>query len=390
MTASVLLVQLNDKTFIVGDGELVERKDGALVPLSGYARGVVVGPQREDDLLLHSGTLGNFLIDDLEGDEVHVEGHVGAVADLRVEIEQTVVGVDAFEEVLNAEALAADMLHFAPVLLVDRLHDKTHEQRRFAPQLREVHLHRVVGAVRGFAIVDEVAHLDIQQQRFGRIADIERVERAVFGDDRHIGLGAEIAHGGFHTDDVLRAVGLACDQIRRAEIDVTHRRRKDDVHGLVVGDLQSVRRDHAVERELARETVIEAAVPLRVGIDLLAKRYRLLRRLDGLGVRYFLCVRSTRAQREDEHHYKNLFHFYCGFSGGVKNPDLIIGYLLIILISLILRLIKHDPISGFQMHFDGAHLLGDILARALNQSFAEVGGELRSRIGGDVDAAAER
>lgn len=42
------------------------------------------------------------------------------------------------------------------------------------------------------------------------------------------------------------------------------------------------------------------------------------------------------------------------------------------------------------MHFDRAHLLGNVLARALNQPFAEVGGELRSRVGGDVDAAAER
>lgn len=32
MTASVLLVQLHDKALVV-DGELVEREDGALVPL---------------------------------------------------------------------------------------------------------------------------------------------------------------------------------------------------------------------------------------------------------------------------------------------------------------------------------------------------------------------
>ena len=57
--------------------------------------------------------------------------------------------------------------------------------------------------------------------------------------------------------------------------------------------------------------MIEVAVPFRVGIDLLAERYRLrlLRRFDGLGIGYFLCVRRTRAQREGEHHYKNLFHF---------------------------------------------------------------------------------
>ena len=37
---------------------------------------------------------------------------------------------------------------------------------------------------------------------------------------------------------------------------------------------------------------------------------------------------------------------------------------------------EHDLVPGFQMHFDGTHLLGDILARALYQPLAQVGGEL--------------
>ena len=42
------------------------------------------------------------------------------------------------------------------------------------------------------------------------------------------------------------------------------------------------------------------------------------------------------------------------------------------------------------MHFDGAHLFGDVLARALYQPLAQVGVELRPGIGGDVDAASQR
>ena len=42
------------------------------------------------------------------------------------------------------------------------------------------------------------------------------------------------------------------------------------------------------------------------------------------------------------------------------------------------------------MHLHGTHLLGDILTCALYQLLAEVGGQLCPRIGGDVDAAAER
>ena len=97
MAASVLLVQLHDETLVVGNRELGERKDGALVPLSGHARGVVVGTQWENDLLLDGRALGHFLIDDFERDEVHVERHVGGVLDLGVEIEQPVVCVDAFQ-----------------------------------------------------------------------------------------------------------------------------------------------------------------------------------------------------------------------------------------------------------------------------------------------------
>ena len=56
---------------------------------------------------------------------------------------------------------------------------------------------------------------------------------------------------------------------------------------------------------------------------------------------------------------------------------------------LISVLIQHDPVSGFQMYLDGTHLLGYILACALYQPLAQIGGELCLRIGGDVDAAAE-
>ena len=53
-------------------------------------------------------------------------------------------------------------------------------------------------------------------------------------------------------------------------------------------------------------------------------------------------------------------------------------------------LIEHDLVPGFQMHLDGTHLLGDILARALYQPLAQIGGELRPGVGGYIDAAAQR
>ena len=64
------------------------------------------------------------------------------------------------------------------------------------------------------------------------------------------------------------------------------------------------------------------------------------------------------------------------------------GFLVVIfLLFSIFFLVKHDPVPGFQMHLDGAHLLGDVLARALYQPLAQVGGELRPCVGGDINAA---
>ncbi len=42
------------------------------------------------------------------------------------------------------------------------------------------------------------------------------------------------------------------------------------------------------------------------------------------------------------------------------------------------------------MHLDGTHLLGDILACALYQPLAQIGGKLRPCVGGDMDMVVYR
>ena len=56
----------------------------------------------------------------------------------------------------------------------------------------------------------------------------------------------------------------------------------------------------------------------------------------------------------------------------------------------VLFLIEHKPVPGFQMQLYGSHFLGYVLACALYQPLAQVGGELRPGIVGDVDAASQR
>ena len=63
--------------------------------------------------------------------------------------------VDTFQQVLDAESLAADVLHLALVLFVDGLHDKAHQHRAFAAQLFQIDFLRVVRAVHRAAVMDE-------------------------------------------------------------------------------------------------------------------------------------------------------------------------------------------------------------------------------------------
>ena len=97
--------------------------------------------------------------------------------------------------------------------------------------------------------MDKVLHLHIQKQRFIGVLDIEGVKAAALGDDRHIRLVTEILHHGFHADDILRTVSLACHEIRGTEIHITYSRREDDVGCLVVGHFQTVGRHHPVKGE---------------------------------------------------------------------------------------------------------------------------------------------
>jgi len=124
--------------------------------------------------------------------------------------------IDTFQQVLDAESLAADMLHLALVLPQDGLHDKAHQHWAFAAQLLQVDFLRVVRAVHLLAIMDEVTHLHVEQQRFIGIFHVEGIETPVLRYHGHIGFVREVPHGRFHADDVLRSVGFTRNQVGRA------------------------------------------------------------------------------------------------------------------------------------------------------------------------------
>ena len=128
--------------------------------------------------------------------------------------------IEPFEQVLHAEPLAADVLHSPLVLSVHGLHDQAHQPGRLVTQFLQINLHRVVGTVHRLPVVDEVAHLHIQQQRFVGVLDIERVKVPVLGNHAHVRLVAEMLHRGLHPDHVIRAVSLAGYQVGGTEVHV--------------------------------------------------------------------------------------------------------------------------------------------------------------------------
>jgi len=123
--------------------------------------------------------------------------------------------VDTFQQILDAESLAADVLHLALVLLVDGLHNKAYQHRAFAAQFLQIDFLRIIRAVHLLAVMDEVAHLHIEQQRFGGIFHVEGIETPVLRYHGHIGFVREVPHGSLHADDILRSVGFARNQVGR-------------------------------------------------------------------------------------------------------------------------------------------------------------------------------
>ena len=141
--------------------------------------------------------------------------------------------VDTFEEVLYPETLATDMLDLAAVILVNGLHDQFDQQRRFASQLLQIDVQRVIGAVYRLPVMQEVRHLDRQFHRLVGILDIEAVIGPVLGNDRKVALAREITQGRLYTQHVFRAVGFRRQKIRRPQIDVTDGRGENHMHGLL-------------------------------------------------------------------------------------------------------------------------------------------------------------
>ena len=103
MSPTVLLRQFHYQALVIRQRELIHRPHRALVAVARHVQHEVLCAQGLDDLLLNGGSLCHLLIHNLPCNEVHVEGHVAGVLNLRVEVQQTVMRIDAFQEELDAK-----------------------------------------------------------------------------------------------------------------------------------------------------------------------------------------------------------------------------------------------------------------------------------------------
>ena len=183
--------------------------------------------------------------------------------------------------------------------------------------------------------MDEVLHLDVQHVRLLGVLDIKRIKAAVLRNHRHVRLTLEPSLRGLHADNVLRTIGLARHDVGRTQVNVGHCRREYQMHRLVKGHLQSVRRNHAVISDTARQTLKEVTVLWQFCV---------------------LCAYCTRAHQQGTSHHHYFLHSH-SFSS-----------LLIIhccFFHSVLFLVEQHLIPCLQMHLYGSHLLGNILARPL-------------------------
>lgn len=79
-----------------------------------------------------------------------------------MEVQQSVVRVKTSKQILNAESLAADVLHRPLVLLVNGFHDEPYQHRALASEFLEIDLHCVIRAVYALPTVDEVRYFHIE------------------------------------------------------------------------------------------------------------------------------------------------------------------------------------------------------------------------------------
>ena len=108
--------------------------------------------------------------------------------------------------------------------------------------------------------MEEVGHLDVEQQRLFGEFHVERIVAAIFGNDRQVCFSLERLECRFDTQHILRTVGKSGDKVLIAEVNIDDLRGEDDVRGFFIRNLQCVRRYHSVKADFSGKPLKLVAV----------------------------------------------------------------------------------------------------------------------------------
>ena len=143
--------------------------------------------------------------------------------------------------------------------------------------------------------MDEVLHLDVQFVRLLGVLHVECIKTTIFRDNAHVCLALEPSLGSLDSNHILCTVSLASHDVGRTQVHVGYGGREDNMHGLVEGHLQSVRRNHAVVCNTSRQPLKQVAI---------------------LGQFRILCIHCACAHKQGASNHQNCLHshnryFFC-------------------------------------------------------------------------------
>ena len=200
-----------------------------------------------------------------------------------MKVQQVIMGIKPPKQELDPETFTADMSDPSFVLPVHGLHNQAYQTRGLIAQFLQIDFHGIVRTVHRFTVMDEIAHLHVQQERFIHIPDIERVKISIFSDHAHVRLIPEMLFSSFHTDHVLRRIRLSGYQIGGPQVHILDRGRKYDMYRFIISDFQPVRGYHPAKADLAAQSLKKIpATQLRTG--------------------------SRHTRHQGKKHHQNLFH----------------------------------------------------------------------------------
>ena len=105
MATAFFLGDFDNELLVVGDCEFLQSEYRVFRGFAMHHCNIVLGAERFKHLLLHSGTLNNLLIHNLEADIINIKGDIDCILLFGVKVEKPIVCIDGFQKELHPETL---------------------------------------------------------------------------------------------------------------------------------------------------------------------------------------------------------------------------------------------------------------------------------------------